>query len=69
MSLHGATKKPVHSTVGCQTHSPNKCGNGNQGYRLNSVPEVAMVTDITRPDSNGLEFPGAQKGGGGCRHA
>ena len=27
-----------------------------------------MVTDITRTDSNGLEFPGAQKGGRGCRH-
>ena len=27
-----------------------------------------MVTDITRPVSNGLEFPGAEKGGGGCRH-
>ena len=26
-----------------------------------------MVTDITRPVSNGLEFPGAQKWGGGCR--
>ena len=47
----------------------NRCGRGNRGYWLNVVPEVAMVTDITRPVSNGLEFPGAQKGGGGCRHA
>ena len=41
---------------------------GNRGYWLNGVPEVAMVTDITRTDSNGLGFPGAQKGGGSCRH-
>ena len=47
----------------------NRCGRGNRGYWLNVVPEVAMVTDKTRPVSNGLEFPGAQKGGGGCRHA
>ena len=44
------------------------CGSSNHGYWLNSVPKVAMVTDITRPVSNGLEFPGAQKGVGGCWH-
>ena len=44
------------------------CGSGNYGYWLNGTPEVAMVTDKTRPVSNGLEFPGAEKGGGGCRH-
>ena len=44
----------------CNTIQPhvnqwNRCGSSNRGYWLNGVPEVAMVTDITRTVSNGLE--------------